>query len=144
MQFVPTRRAPPSRRRRAAAGSALVEALVAAALVGVALLLVVALLTLSARLTARADGQRAALAALEAVLEGVRAGALPPVDRQWTEAEPPWVPLPSGRGATLSLRVLPTGLAGLWELEATIRYRAGRDPQTRTLTTRAWRPGGGP
>ena len=127
-------------RRRGARGAVLLEALVAAAVVAVALMFVMALLAHEARLTAAAPAQRRAFHALEAVLEGVRAGALPLADATFPGPEPPWVPL--APRATLWLDVRPTELDDLWEVEATIRYRAGRDLQRRSLTTRVWRPHG--
>lgn len=127
-------------RRRGARGAVLLEALVAAAVVAMALLFVMALLAHEARLTAAAPAQRRAFHALEAVLEGVRAGALPLADATFRDPEPPWVPL--APQATLWLDVRPTELDDLWEVEATIRYRAGRDLQRRSLTTRVWRPHG--
>jgi Tfp pilus assembly protein PilV len=122
----------------------LLEALIAAAVVAVGLLLVMALLANEARLTVGAAAQRRAFHALEAVLEGVRAGAVPMPSPTTTflAAEPPWVPLPPR--ATLWLDARPTDVADLWEVEATVRYRAGRDLQRRSLVTRVWRPHGPP
>jgi hypothetical protein len=128
--------------RSGARGAALLEALVAAAVVAVGLMFVMALLAHDARLTAAAPAQRRAFHALEAVLDGVRAGALTLADATFLDPEPPWVPLPPR--ATLWLDVRPTELDDLWEVEATIRYRAGRDLQRRSLTTRVWRPRGSP
>ena len=129
-------------RRRGARGAVLLEALVAAAVVAVGLLFVMALLAHEARLAAAAPAQRRAFHALEAVLEGVRAGAVPLADATFRDPEPPWVPL--APRATLWLEVRPTALDDLWEVEAIIRYRAGRDLQRRSLTTRVWRPHGPP
>jgi Tfp pilus assembly protein PilV len=131
-------------RRSGARGAVLLEALVAAAVVAVALMFVMALLAHEARLTAAAPAQRRAFHALEAVLEGVRAGAvaLPSPTTTFLVAEPPWVPLPPR--ATLWLDARPTDVADLWEVEATVRYRAGRDLQRRSLVTRVWRPHGPP
>ena len=125
---------------RGARGAVLLEALIASAIVAVGLMLVMALLAHEARLVAAAPAQRRAFHALEAVLEGVRAGGLPLATATFLDAEPPWVPLPPR--ATLWLDVRPTEVEDLWELEATIRYRAGRDLQRRSLTTRVWRPHG--
>jgi type II secretory pathway pseudopilin PulG len=133
----------PDRRGRRAAGSALLEALVALAIVGVALLFLSGLLTHEARLTLRAERQREALEALEGVLAGVRSGALPLRDAIWTEAEPPWVRLPPGR-PTLRLEVRRAGDADLWDVTVSIRYVAWNQHQTRTLATRVWRPSARP
>jgi Tfp pilus assembly protein PilV len=123
----------------------LLEALIAVAVIAVGLMLVVALLAHEARLNARAEGQRRALFALEAVLEGVRSGALPlaPGTTTFDAPDPPWVRLP--RGAVLWLDIVPVeALDDLWEVEVTVRYRAGRDMQRRSLVTRVWRPRGPP
>ena len=125
------------------AGAALLEALVALAIVGVALLFVAGLLGHEARLAARAAGQREAFAALEAALAGVRAGALPLRDVTWEAAEPPWVRLPETGRPVLWLEVERTEVPDLWDVEVTIRYAAGGELQSRTLASRVWRPGGG-
>ena len=125
------------------AGAALLEALVALAIVGVALLFVAGLLAQEARLAARAAAQREAFRALEAVLAGVRTGAVPLRDDSWDAPEPPWVRLPEGGRPVLWLAVEPTGVPDLWDVEATIRYPAASELQTRALATRVWRPGSG-
>jgi hypothetical protein len=140
----------PSERRSAggaggAAGAVLVEALVAAVIVGIALLFLVALLAHEARLTARAAGQRDAVMLLEAALEGMRARAVPHVvgTTTYTEPAPPWLPIPSARGAVLWITV--EAIEGpqvrdLYQVTAEVRYRAGRDLLRRSLTTRMWLP----
>jgi Tfp pilus assembly protein PilV len=126
--------------QRAAAGAALLEALVALAVAGVALLFLVGLLAHEARLASRAAAQTEALAALEGVLAGVRAGAIPLADATWEAPEPPWVPLPRRRRAALWLEVRPAGVADLWDVTVTVRYTAWNEVQTRALATRVWRP----
>lgn len=131
------------RARRAASGVALIEALVAAAIVGIALLFVVGLLAHEARLTARAAGQHDAVMLLETALEGIRAGAVPLEDATYSEARPPWLPIPERRGAVLWIEVKEAGdpaVRDLYEVKATVRYRAGRDILWRSLTTRMWLP----
>lgn len=132
-----------ARRGRSAAGVALIEALVAAAIVGIALLFVVGLLAHEARLTARAAGQHDALVLIEAALEGIRAGAVPCESATYEDPVPPWLPIPVRRGAVLWIDVAKVGnpvVKDLWEVKATVRYRAGRDILQRSLTTRMWRP----
>jgi Tfp pilus assembly protein PilV len=124
----------------ASRGAALLEALIAAVVVAVGLMLVVGLLTHSAKLTWRAEGQRQAFAALEGVIEGVRAGGLAPSEGAWTRDLPPWVRLPAERDARLELEVTGTEVPNVVELTLTITYRAGWDPQRRRLVTRMWRP----
>ena len=135
------RTSPPA--RRAQRGVALMEALVAAAIVGIALLFVVGLLAHEARLTARAAGQRDAVTLLETALEGIRAGGVPLEDATYDEAKPPWLPIPERRGAVLWIEVKKAGdppVRDLYEVKATVRYRAGRDILWRSLTTRMWLP----
>src|SRR6185503_822478 len=118
-----------------AAGAVLVEALVAAAVVGIALLFLVALLAHESRLTARAAGQRDAVMLLEAALEGIRAGALPLRDATYRDPEPPWLPIPRARGAVLWIDVEPVvdpPVRDLYEVKAEVRYRAGLDLLTRS------------
>lgn len=119
----------------------LIEALVAAAIVGVALLFLMALLAHEARLTARAAGQRDAYVLLQAALEGIRAGAVPLRNADYDEAVPPWLPIPERRGAILWVEVKPVvpPVPDLWEVTLTVRYRAGRDILWRSLTTRLWK-----
>jgi Tfp pilus assembly protein PilV len=120
---------------------ALIEALVAATVAGIALLFLVALLAHEARLITRAAGQREALACVEGAIEGLRAGALPLATLTYTTPAPPWVTLPR-HGGTLWLVVMPapTGPPGLWEVTATVRYVAGHDVQMRSVSTMLWQP----
>jgi Tfp pilus assembly protein PilV len=132
-----------ARRWRPAAGVVLIEALVATAIVGITLLFVVGLLAHEARLTARATGQHDALMLLEAALEGIHAGAVPCEAATYEDPMPPWLPIPLRRGAVLWIEVQKVGdppVRDLWEVKATVRYRAGRDILQRSLTTRMWRP----
>jgi hypothetical protein len=141
MQPNPSPPAGGSRAPHRAAGAVLIEALVAAALIGFALLFLIALLAHEARLTARAAGQRDAYMLLEAAVEGMRAGAVPAVTATYTEPVPPWLPIPARRSATLWVEVTPLDVADLVEVTATVRYRAGRDLLERSVTTRLWRAG---
>jgi Tfp pilus assembly protein PilV len=121
----------------------LIEALVAVAIVGIALLFVVGLLAHEARLTARAAGQRDAFRLLEAALEGIRAGAVPLEDATYSDPLPPFLPVPVRRGAVLWIEVEKAGdppVKDLWQVTATVRYRAGRDILERRVTTRMWLP----
>jgi Tfp pilus assembly protein PilV len=131
-----------ARRRRGDAGAVLIEALVAAVIVGIALLFLVALLAHESRLTARANGQRDAVMLLEAALEGIRARQVPlPVGRTdtYTEPDPRWLPIPSGAVLWIEARQV-TPVRYLYEVTATVRYRVGRDILSRSLTTRTWLP----
>jgi hypothetical protein len=121
---------------------ALIEALVAATVAGIALLFLVALLAHEARLITRAAGQREALACLEGAIEGLRAGAVPRVPYAiYTTSAPPWITLPR-HGGRLWLEVVPdpNGIHDLWRVTATVRYLAGGDVQTRSISTQLWQP----
>ena len=130
--------------RRGDAGAVLIEALVAAVIVAMALLFLIALLAHESRLTARASGQRDAVMLLDAALESVRAGVVPLTlgTTTYDEPYPPWLPIPQRRGAVLwiDVRSLEPAVSDLYEVTATVRYRAGRDVLTRSLTTRVWQP----
>jgi hypothetical protein len=134
--------------RRGDAGAVLIEALVAAVVVGIALLFLVALLAHEARLTARAAGQREAVMLLEAALEGIRAGAvaLPPAGltgHTYDVAQPPWLPIPRGAVLWITQEPMPGSeppVDDLYQVKVEVRYRAGRDILTRSLTTRMWLP----
>jgi len=123
----------------------MIEALVSAVIVGIALLFLIALLAHESRLTVRAAAQHDAVMLLEAALEGLRAGAVELKEGRTTyeDAMPPWLPIPERRNARLWIDakpVEPADLDGLWEVTAEVRYRAGRDVLTRSLTTRVWKP----
>ena len=80
---------------------------------------------------------------LETALEGIRAGALPLVvgTSTYADAKPPWLPIPERRGAVLWIEVTEVPLIkDLYQVKATVRYRAGRDILGRSLTTRMWLP----
>ena len=118
---------------------ALVEALVAATIVAIALLFLVGLLAHESRLTARAAAQREVLTLLEAALEGVRAGAVEA--GTFTVPEPPFKPIPRQLGATLWITIAPVeGVPGVVEATAEVRYRVRGDLLRRSLTTRVWTP----
>lgn len=129
-----------SRPPRAAAGAVLIEALVAAAIIGIALLFVVALLAHESRLTARAAAQHEAFELLEAALESIRAGVVPLEDAVYSDPLPPWLPIPAARGALLRIEVGPVDppVRDLWQVTATVHYRAGLDVLRRSVTTRMW------
>lgn len=131
---------PASRPPRAAAGAVLIEALVAAVIIGIALLFVVALLAHESRLTARAAAQREAFELLEAALEGIRAGALPHQSALYSDPLPPWLPIAAARGALLRIEVGPVDppVRDLYQVTATVHYRAGLDVLRRSVTTRMW------
>jgi len=125
-------------------GFVLLEALVAMAVVGVALLFLTTLLQHELRLDQRAREQELALRALESALEGVRAGAFPLSEphQSYDTAAPPFIALPPGRGSILFIDVskAPAGapLIGLYDVLVTVRFRHGSDLVQRSLGTRVW------
>src|SRR5688500_5548948 len=123
-----------------AGGAVLLEALVAIAVVGVALLFLVAVVAHESSLTLRADAHRDATRLLEATVEALRARALPLESADYSTAQLPWLPIPERRGAVLWVDVIPLDIEGLYEVEATVRYEAGRHLLRRSLTTRLWMP----
>ena len=124
----------------------LLEALVAVAIVGVALLFLTGLLQHELRLDQRAHEQQLALRALEGVVEGVRAGAfsLTEPHQEYHAPAPPFVALPPGTGSVLWIDVTsaPAGapLPGLYDVLVTVRFRHGPDLVQRSLGTRVWLP----
>jgi type II secretory pathway pseudopilin PulG len=127
-----------------AAGYALLEALVAIAVVGVALLFLTGLLQHELRLDQRAREQQLALRALESALEGVRAGALPIDEPHQVYDAPdlPFVALPAGKGSRLWVDVskapAASPLPDLYDVIATVRFRHGPHLVERSLGTRVW------
>lgn len=121
---------------RPPSGFLLLEALVALALIGVALLLSVALLTSEARFREARDGRSRVLGAQEDVLELVRSGYLDltpaTLEREELEAllERPLPPM------TVWVEVEPSGIPGLYDVSVTTRYVVGRRLGTDRLPTR--------
>jgi type II secretory pathway pseudopilin PulG len=115
----------------------LIEALVAVAVIGVALLFLVALLAHEARLAARAPAQRAAEQLLELAIEEMRAGLLPIESTSFSSAAE-WSPLAGHGGTVMWIVATELDAPNLWEVTVKVRYRAGRDLLERSLTTRVW------
>jgi len=116
---------------------------VAVAVIGVALLFLVALLAHEARLAARAPAQRAAEQLLELAIEELRADILPLKEGETIYADGAEWPALVGHGGTVvwidAMQLPELDYAhNLWEVTVKVRYRAGRDLLTRSLTTRIW------
>lgn len=124
------------RSRQVASGFLLLEALVALALVGVALLLTMALLTAEARFRQARETRVAALEAAEDVLELLRSGylAFEPTTLEHPELEllldRPLPPI------TLWLEVEPSGVPGLYDVAVVSRFVAAGHLQRDRLPTR--------
>jgi prepilin-type N-terminal cleavage/methylation domain-containing protein len=102
-------------------GFTLIEALIALTLLGVALLLGTALVIQLPRDVRRLDAGRQAMRALEASLEGMRAGTLPVQDSELTG----FVTLagaPAARDLGITVRVEPTARPGLYHVTLTAHY----------------------
>jgi len=128
------------RRRRSQheGGFTLLEAVIAMAVFGFAILVAAGFLdaqiSAARRLEARADLLRAA----EAVLESVRGGALP-LESAAVALGDEFRPLSAIRVAT-AVEVRPCELEGLYEVEAVARTVVRSEAMAVSLTTRVWRP----
>lgn len=124
---------------RGARGFVLLEALVAVAIVGVALLFLTGLLQSELRLDQRAREQQLALRALESAVEGIRAGVLVK-SKDYDAPEPPFVVFPPGADSHLSITISNGSLPGLSNVLVKVRFRHGPDLVERSLGSRVWMP----
>lgn len=131
------------RRLRGAAGFSLIETLVALAVLAVVLLSGVGLLVHHRRALLRLAAGREATAAVGAVLEGIRAGAVPLTPGEGPVSVPPPVAGVRARGLRLWVDTRETGERGLWEVEVRASYLAAGAPEWRNVETLVWRPGAG-
>jgi len=131
------------RRRRGAAGFSLIETLVALAVLAVVLLTGVGLLANHRRALERLAAGREATAAVGAVLEGVRAGAVALDPDAGPAVLPPPVAGVRAQGLRLSVETRETGAPGLWEVEVRAVYLAAGAPGRRSVETMVWRPDAG-
>lgn len=127
---------PHDRTRRARLGFTLVESLVALALVSVGLLLAVGIQMQQPRALERLRARQAATRALEATLEGVRAGVVPLADG-------PVAPGLFAAGAprlALRLEVAPTETADLWSVTCHADYVVLGATRRSSLRSLVWAP----
>jgi prepilin-type N-terminal cleavage/methylation domain-containing protein len=140
-------RVPPGSGR--SSGFTLIEALVALTLLGVALLLGMQLLIQTPRIIRRIDAERQAFRALEATLEGVRAGNVSLVNQKlecfYTAAGTP-APCPKPDDdlddhdyLEVLMLVGPTDLPRLHHVTLTARYPVRKVEQKKQLETLVWR-----
>ena len=113
-------------------GFALVETLVALALLTLALLLGLGLVLQQPRIIHRLDAQREAIERLEVAIEALRAGALPPASQSLSPVGP--------RRMTISIEVTPEGHPpGLYRVRASARYFIQGQSRERSVETLLWR-----
>jgi type II secretory pathway pseudopilin PulG len=128
-----------TREARREAGFSLVEALVGLAILSLVLTLsLFALFRLAPaerRLAARLEAERAA----EAVLESVRAGAMPLLPGR-TEVPALAPPRPAAERLRGSIEVGRTEVRGLYEVAVVMRYRVQGAARSIVLTTMVWQP----
>ena len=119
-------------------GYSLLEALVAIAIVGMALLAAANALQSHAALTRRTEVRQQMLEAAEEVLEGVRGEVV------LLETAPVATPFTSDREAGFdihtSLRVTPRDIEGLYEVAVVARSRFLAESMELELVTMVWRP----
>jgi prepilin-type N-terminal cleavage/methylation domain-containing protein len=114
-------------------GFTLVETLVALVLLTLALLLGLGLVLQQPRIVRRLDAQREALHSIEATLEALRAGALPPVSQDLPPVGP--------RRMALSIRITPEGYPpGLYRVRVSARYLIEGQSRERSVESLLWRP----
>lgn len=113
-------------------GFALVETLVALALLTLALLLGLGLVLQQPRIVHRLDAQREAIERLEVVIEALRAGALP-LASQSLRPKGPW-------RMRISIQVTPEGSPpGLYRVQASARYFIQGKLRRQKVETLLWR-----
>jgi type II secretory pathway pseudopilin PulG len=124
------------RRSPAQSGFTLIEALLAATLLTLALLLGMALILQQRRIVRRLDAQRAALHEIDATLDALRVGALALVPQRIdprNAGDPP--------GLALWVTVQPAGYPpGLWQVSLSAAWRIDGEMKTDRIDTMLWRP----
>jgi type II secretory pathway pseudopilin PulG len=117
-------------------GFTLIEALLAAALLTLALLLGVALVLQQPRILRRLDAQRGALHAMETAIESLRTGALPLQTQRLDFASPADPSAP-----TLWITVEPAGYPpGLWRVSLRAAWTLEGQMRESRVETMVWRP----
>ena len=119
-------------------GFSLVECLVGLALLSVALLMGLSLLTQEVRVRERLQTQGAAWAAVEATAELLRAGVLPLTTQ---DVSPSILPAsPQAAGLAVFVQVEPEGREDLYRVRISARYLVRGQLSWRHLETLFWRP----
>lgn len=121
------------------AGSTLIEALVALVLLTVVLLAGLSLLSQEPRADRRLRAHQEAVRAAEAALEELRGS-----DSPLAPGSRPVAVGSGGEGAAeelaVRLRVVPAGLAGLYEASATVVWKVSGQRHLETVRTLLWSP----
>jgi len=119
----------------AQSGFTLIEALLAATLLTLALLLGMALVLQQRRIVRRLDAQRAALHEVEATLESLRAGVLPLMSQRLDLRGPA-----DPAGMTLWITVEPAGYPpGLWQVSLSAAWTVDGEMKGNRVDTMIWR-----
>ncbi len=123
-------------------GFSLIETVIGLALLAAILLATAGLVATVPRELQRVAARREATRALEATLESLRAGLLPPTSGiveptlfRWTQPR-----RPAAEGLRLWLSTEPTTPAGLYRVTLRARYTVHHQPQERSIETLTWRP----
>jgi type II secretory pathway pseudopilin PulG len=120
----------------AQSGFTLIEALLAATILTMALLLGVGLVLQQPRIVRRLDAQREALHAMETALESLRAGALP-LTSQRLDLRSPGDP----SGPILWITAEPAGYPpGLWQVSVRAAWTLEGQIRQSEVETMVWRP----
>ena len=123
------------RRFPAQSGFTLIEALLAATLLTLALLLGLALVLQQRRIVRRLDAQREALHEVETTLESLRAGVLPLMPQRLDLRGPA-----DPAGLTLWVIVEPAGYPpGLWEVWISAAWKVDGEMKQSWVDTMIWR-----
>lgn len=131
----------PFARQGRGVGFTLIETVVALAVLSTALLFTIALVGQESGATRRLMAHGEALRAIEATLEGVRAGLIVPVDGSVLEPEA-WLlsEEPMAESLRIHVQVVPLSPPRLVEVQLRARYAVRGRWFERTLETRSWSP----
>ena len=122
-------------------GFTLLEALIALAILGIALLLGLQLLIQTPRAIRRLDAERQAFRALEATLDSLRAGGGVPEDGVELSEFHTAAGEPAPKDLTVSVTVEPTDKPGLYHVTLTARYKVLDVSYQKRLETLFWTSG---
>jgi type II secretion system protein I len=123
-------------------GFTLLETLVALAILGIALLLVLSLVLNQPRMLKRLDAQRQAYRAIEGTLEAVRAGAIPLETTHFADFDFA-AGTPAPPDLTLQMDVTPLAAPpGLYKVSLSAHYTFAGQGFDKKVQTLVWQPGG--
>lgn len=128
----------PGGRRRGEGGFSLVEALVGLTLLALVLIFSLAVLFRMPRQMERIEARQEANRAAEAVLEAVRAGAVP-LAAGYRAFPTPGASAEAAEQLGAWLEVTPTDTPGLDRVAVLVRYKVEGEPHTVTVETQVWR-----